>query len=397
MSAMKPENTNENDLPSPSVVPNPVTEPPQPSPSSDKSTRKRAFTVASIIVVVVIVAASFWLLGRHSTKPVASSKKANVTAAKTTVPQPDQLPQQTVEGLQLDKTKNYGNKYADGKLPVGDGKYSTTGAQKGYIYTCSTYAQNLATDNGGAQVRGPWFTSNNTEYDINKKVAVSGKVNWQSVHSFDVSGTSLIVSSNDLPDHPTGVFPVASSDAAHQIDPNPNSIKSQTVSYTLALNPTYGAPQCMGGQSGIMTTGVKLFNGFDAGGRDAGAWEVQDSCSGHPQGDGEYHYHTLSSCITDTSVSTVIGYALDGFPITGPKVGANNILTTSDLDECHGIVSTINLHGKQTTTYHYVMTQDFPYSVSCFRSTPIQTNPGPGQGGSSQKTGTPPPRPGSSR
>ena len=128
----------------------------------------------------------------------------------------------------------------------------------------------------------------------------------------------------------------------------------------------------MGGEVGVMTTGVALFDGFDAGGRDAGAWEIQDSCSGHPQNKGEYHYHTLSSCIKDTSVHTVIGYALDGFPITGPMVGSNNILTTSDLDECHGITSQINLDSKSVTMYHYVMTQDFPYSASCFRSTPIK-------------------------
>jgi hypothetical protein len=125
-----------------------------------------------------------------------------------------------------------------------------------------------------------------------------------------------------------------------------------------------------------MLTGVALFNGFDAGGRDAGAWEIQDSCDGHPQSDGIYHYHTLSSCIKDTSVHTVIGYALDGFPITGPQVAPGNILTTADLDECHGITSQITLNGKTITTYHYVMTQDFPYSVSCYRGTPIQP---PGQ------------------
>jgi len=118
-----------------------------------------------------------------------------------------------------------------------------------------------------------------------------------------------------------------------------------------------------------MTTGVALFDAFDAGGRDAGAWEVQDGCAGHPQISSEYHYHTLSSCIQDTSVITVIGWALDGFPITGPKVGTNNLLTTADLDQCHGITSTITVDGRAVTMYHYVMTQDFPYSVSCFRGT----------------------------
>jgi hypothetical protein len=125
----------------------------------------------------------------------------------------------------------------------------------------------------------------------------------------------------------------------------------------------------MGGEVGVMLTGVALFNGFDAGARDAGAWEVQDSCSGHPQMEGEYHYHTLSSCIHTVSVHAVIGFALDGFPITGPQVSNGNVLTTRDLDACHGITSAISLNGRTITTYHYVMTQDFPYSVSCFRGT----------------------------
>jgi hypothetical protein len=162
------------------------------------------------------------------------------------------------------------------------------------------------------------------------------------------------------------------SDPAYAYDRNPNTIKGQTITYILNANPTYGDPNCMGGEVGVMLTGIALFNAFDAGGRDAGAWEVQDSCDGHPQMDGEYHYHTLSACINNISVSTVIGYALDGFPITGPDISPNNVLTTSDLDECHGITSQISLNGKTTTSYHYVMTQDFPYSVSCFRGTPIQ-------------------------
>jgi hypothetical protein len=178
-----------------------------------------------------------------------------------------------------------------------------------------------------------------------------------------------------------------SSDAAYKYDRNPNSIKGQTFTYALSANPTYGNPTCMGGQVGIMLTGVALFSGFDAGGRDAGAWEVQDNCDGHPQVDGIYHYHTLSSCIKDTSVHTVIGYALDGFPITGPQVAPGNILTTSDLDECHGITSQITVSSKTFTSYHYVMTQDFPYSVSCYRGTAIQP---PGQQQQQATQGTTP-------
>ncbi len=117
---------------------------------------------------------------------------------------------------------------------------------------------------------------------------------------------------HDLPtSHTTGTFPVASDDPAHQYDANPNSITAQSVSLSLAKSPKYGAARCVGGEVGVMTTGVLLFNALDGEGRDAGAWETQDHCDGHPEMNGAYHYHTLSSCITELSVHHVIGWALD--------------------------------------------------------------------------------------
>jgi hypothetical protein len=277
-----------------------------------------------------------------------------------------------VKGVMV-TTKNYGNKYANGILPVGDGKYVTSTTKPGYIYACAQYAQSLTASKGGAGTRGPWFTNNNTQYDINKKAHVAGSVMWAADFSNTASGGTRTIVTNDLPTHPTGVFPIQASDPAHAYDRNPNSIKGQTLTYALPSSPVYeNIPHCMNsGEAGVMLTGAALFNAFDAGGRDAGAWEVQDSCSGHPQVEGEYHYHTLSSCIKNADIHTVIGYALDGYPITGPKVGDNNILTTADLDVCHGIGSTVTIDGKSMATYHYVMTEDFPYSVSCFRGTPI--------------------------
>jgi hypothetical protein len=272
--------------------------------------------------------------------------------------------------LTLDTAKDYGDKYADGVLPVGDGRYTTDAPKQGSVYVCRVPA-----GGGGAMTRGPWFVNDNTGYDINKKVAVEGNVQWDASYSMSIDGETRVITTNDLPrEHTTGVFPVQQSDPAYQYDRNPNRIAAQSLTYRLDATPSVEArsPSCVGGEAGVMTTGVALFDAFDAGGRDAGAWEVQDGCDGHPQISHEYHYHTLSRCIRDTSLRTVIGFALDGFPITGPMVAANNILTTADLDECHGITSEIELDGKTVTTYHYVMTQDFPYSVSCFRGTATQ-------------------------
>lgn len=300
---------------------------------------------------------------------VVRSSKTTTIKTTTTATKSDTT-KTTKSSLPSTPATQYGDKYASGILPVGDSKYTTSGPKKGYVYLC--HAPNGG--EGGAGSRGPWFTNNNTQYDINKKAAVSGTVAWQGQYSMQLRDGKRIITTNDVPnDHTTGMFPIASSDTAYLYDRNPNSIQFQALTYTLTAAPTaLATPACMAGESGVMNSGVALFNGFDAGGRDAGAWEVQDGCAGHPQKDGEYHYHTLSSCIKDVSSTTVIGYALDGYPITGPTVAKGNIITSSDLDECHGMTSTITLDGVSISTYHYVMTQDFPYSVSCFKATPIR-------------------------
>ena len=325
---------------------------------------KKLLVISVLLVLAVTV--GVWRIGKH-TAPASTATPMTSDTNQSVVQNSIATPK---EGLQLDTTKNYGNKYANGLLPVGDKKYVTSAAQKGNIYLCN--ANFVPEGQAGAQNRGPWFTNNNSQWDMNKKAAVTGKVTWKSSMTNTVNGPTRTITTNDLPTHFTGIFPIASSDPAYRYDRNPSNITSQSLTYALNAAPTYGTPQCMGGEVGVMLTGVAIFNGFDAGGRDAGAWEVQDGCDGHPQNKGEYHYHTLSRCITTADVKTVIGFALDGFPITGPKIGNANYLSTDDLDECHGITSEITLDGKTVTMYHYVMTQDFPYSVSCFRATPIK-------------------------
>jgi len=98
---------------------------------------------------------------------------------------------------------------------------------------------------------------------------------------------------------------------------------------------------------------------------------ASNCCDGHHQISCEYHYHSLSRGFKDIRESTVLGFALDGFPITGPVQSNGQYLSTAALDECHGTTSAIMLDGKKTTMYHYVMTQDFPYSVRCFRGKPV--------------------------
>ena len=285
------------------------------------------------------------------------------------------------------------NTLANGTVPLGDYKYVTDGPKKGYVYLCS-----VRKDTPGSIVNGPWI--HGTTWNFLQKISISGNISWKNAEfSSIVSGIYRILSGNGLPiNHTAGVFPVLNTDEATKYDKNPNTIQTQSLKLFLPLTPEYSeTPYCMGGEVGVMLSGVPIFNAFDAGLRDAQAHELQDSCGGHPQGSGQYHYHGLSSCFKDINIKTVLGYALDGFPITGPKVTESTYLTTEDLDICHGITSTITMNGKEITTYHYVLTKDFPYSVSCFRGNPAsrqvipQSNQNiqPASGPSTQKSSPP--------
>lgn len=118
------------------------------------------------------------------------------------------------------------------------------------------------------------------------------------------------------------------------------------------------------------------------------AHEAQDACNGRLQVTSVYHYHNLSPCLTDAKQpdgsSSLLGYAVDGFGIYGPFAAGGKKLGSEDLDECHGTTSAILWDGKITNMYHYVATDDFPYTVGCMRGTPdmkvIQLLSGPRPG-----------------
>lgn len=341
------------------------------------------------VLVVFALVVSVWFVSgplsyaTHPETTSASAHNAAVVATSVTVTIP---PKGASKQVVLSKDKLLAladDLYQDGQVSLGDYRYSTTVAKKGSVYLC-----NARKDNPGASVKGPWIDGDS--WNFLDKISISGSVSWKNAKFTNVvSGNTRTLSGNALPiSHTTGIFPVSRTDPAAAFDPNPNAISPQAITQRLPANPVYSdTPYCMGGEVGIMLSGVPLFNAFDAGLRDAPAHELQDSCDGHPQGSGEYHYHSLSSCFKDTGIDTVLGYAYDGFPITGSKVAEGKFLTTDDLDECHGITSDVIIDGKRKTSYHYVMTVDFPYSASCFRAKPVTTGPSagmPAQAGASQ-------------
>jgi len=260
------------------------------------------------------------------------------------------------------------------RLPLGDGKVSTTGARRGWIYACN--AGNPA--GGGAFQDGPWIDTKHKLFNEKAKARVDGSVDWPAatVRFTTSSSGGITVTGNGLPtNRTTGTYPIAPGDDAYGYDRNPNTIKAQTVTFNLPKGTAAATPSCLGGGAiGIALNGVQFFDGLDALNRDAVAHETQDACDGHPERSGTYHYHAMPACLWSTQSRTKqspqFGYARDGYPIYGPRGTGGKLLTNKDLDVCHGTTSTVTLNGRRVRTYHYVATLEYPYTLGCYHGTP---------------------------
>ncbi|MDK2124759.1 YHYH protein [Parachitinimonas caeni] len=266
------------------------------------------------------------------------------------------------------------------RLPIGN--KVTTSPQRGAVYSCQTQF-----NGGGAFATGKWINGDGT-YNLNAKPIIDGAVSWPSQFTLSVSNGVRKIIGNDLPSHPTGTYPVATTDDAYQYDRNPNRISSQNLSYNLTLNPEASAtPACLNmGPIGVLLSGSYVFNALDAGGRDAVAYELQDSCQGHPERSGAYHYHSITTCLEDKPSgghSPLLGYAIDGFGIYGHYGQNGETLTNADLDECHGHTHEIDWDGKNVVMYHYHATWEYPYTIGCLRG-----KAGSSTGGTGSGTGT---------
>jgi hypothetical protein len=254
-------------------------------------------------------------------------------------------------------------------LPLGDGKVSTA-PKAGFVYACSSHFRG-----GGAQHDGDWIQG--ATWDATRKIWVQGEVLWPNAKfTLETTGQGRMLRSNGLPvGHATGTFPIARNDPAYQIDRNPNAIAEQMLTFTLPLQPAVAASgSCLSmGIIGVALNGVPIFNALDDAGRDAVAHEVQDKCNGHPQGQGVYHYHGPSGCIPGgENNNSLLGYALDGFGIYSGYDENGREITNAELDSCHGRTSPVLWDGKLTSIYHYVMTREYPYTLGCYRGTPVQ-------------------------
>ncbi len=184
----------------------------------------------------------------------------------------------------------------------------------------------------------------------------------------------LIMDSQGYPNHPTALFPNSG---------NPNAIRVQKFRFQLPLVPQKAdaITTLPMGPVGTAINGVVFFNPFEAGGMNAveGYSEVWlDSCCGHPQQHGVYHYHKYPSCVKSPFAddgqqhSPILGFAFDGYPIYGPYeaagVMARDLKGQRALDVCNG-------HDDAERGYHYHVTPGrFPYTFGGYAGVVERSN-----------------------
>lgn len=247
--------------------------------------------------------------------------------------------------------------------------------------------------------------------------AGDGKNPAPSQVSIAVEGGFRVIRANGLSDHAPGQFPNRG---------NPNVIAAQNYTYRVPVQPQAGAQFT---RLGMHPFGVAL-NGvvFDPG---AAEWWQMDPRSGwtldpisgsqklgidrhnaHVQPTGAYHYHGMPTGLVEKLTGgqpkvVQVGWAADGFPIYGPWDYSDAKSTNSavkrmkssyrlregtrasgpggkfdgsyvedfqfvagagDLDEANGRFGVTPEFPQGT--YHYVLTDDFPFIPRQFRGTP---------------------------
>jgi hypothetical protein len=266
-----------------------------------------------------------------------------------------------------------------------------------------------------------------------------------SVVSFTIADGKRVVVANGLPDHKTGRFPNRD---------NPNAITAQNYRYSMSLNPKPAVkPTPLIRQPfGIALNGVL----FDPGTAEtwqndrASGWHYEakgggfslglDANNAHVQPNGAYHYHGMPNALLQSLSGgkpkmVQVGWAADGFPIyakwgyeqvkdtkspievikssyrlkAGSRPGTNGqpggksdgvfvedyeyVAGSGDLDECGGRFGITPEF--PNGTYHYILTEDFPFIPRLFRGTPDASfkkrGQGPGAGPNSGPDRRPPP------
>ena len=281
-----------------------------------------------------------------------------------------------------------------------NGNKTDLGKDKQYILPLLTYLAKLDTMSQVDSTGSPWTNTSTNIITLSKIPYVSGS---KSAKDYDAAGSVFTMTTdpvagirsfrgNGLPSTVMGDFPVKSGTAAYAyynalpggtyggktVQADGIGIGTYDLISTIPLNPVATGQYAIASLIvGVTLTGavwhIEYANDANNNWYNPVNALPMDQCFGHPYGDkGQYHLHGYSwKCFPNQGTSgksPVFGFALDGFPITGPRAADGHMMTNKELDECHGTTSEIRMpDGALKTTYHYVLNNEYPYSVGCFR------------------------------
>jgi YHYH protein len=174
----------------------------------------------------------------------------------------------------------------------------------------------------------------------------------------------VIVESDGIPNHKTANYPNAD---------NPNRILKQNYHFRIPLHPRFAdkPTRTPFGPIGVAVNGIPFYNQYNAEGGDAVRLEVFDSCCGHPDPMGRYHYHKYPVCVKSPfkdepgKHSPLIGFMFDGLAVYGPN--GDDGKPPNDLDDCNG-------HADIERGYHYHVTAAYPYLIGAYRGVVERSN-----------------------
>ena len=198
--------------------------------------------------------------------------------------------------------------------------------------------------------------------------------------SIYLEGDSMVVFTTvDTPDHKTPYYKGTQwesrkyeADTNSGFHVNPSVIEEQLITFKIPLHPKQAttSQQTPLGPMGISLNGVPFFNQYAAGRAVLTTEKVSfDEYGGHPQMQGQYHYHVEPTWLTkNKGEDALLGFLLDGFPVYGPMENGKTI-SNSDLDSYHGHTSATADY--PNGIYHYHITSADPYiNGSGFYGTP---------------------------
>lgn len=186
-----------------------------------------------------------------------------------------------------------------------------------------------------------------------------------------VSGDYVVVETSGVPNHSSPYWGAGHpnySSPQSGMSVNPNVITSQNFKFYIPLTPSVAnnVSSTPLGSIGVSLSGVPFYNQYAGPNNQPLDNEIGsfDTYYGHPQQQGEYHYHWEPLYLTSADNSILVGYSLDGFPIYGPTEQSNSQYPT-DLDELNGHTAITAEYPEGI--YHYHATSTVPYLVGGFK------------------------------